>query len=82
MGLLDEFGPLRDAEFHAQTDLRHEPLPYLVLLAIALGRTGCEFEHQRAAIGLLAPTVAIAVDVTVGVEQSGAPAVDRTCRSR
>ena len=67
--LLHVLRPLRGLEDHADADRGGAALPVLVVLAIDLVRLGRHREHERRAVGLLAPAVAVAVDVAVDVEQ-------------
>ena len=66
---LDQRTERRHLELHAQADRAHALGPELALLARALvGREGAA-QQQRAAVGALAPAVAVAVDEAVQVEQ-------------
>ena len=66
---LHVLGPLRGLEDHADADRRQALLPVLVELAVDLLGLARHRQHQRRAVGLLAPAVAVAVDVAVDVEQ-------------
>ena len=65
--------PLGGLEVDPQADRGHALLPQFVELARQLIGLGGHLQQQRAAVGLLAPAVAIAVDVTEGIEQGACP---------
>lgn len=61
--------PLVDLELDADAERLQLTLPHLVECAIELTRLRREFEHERRAVGLLAPAVAVDIDIAVRVQQ-------------
>ena len=61
--------PLLRQELDADADRAHVALPLFVVLARALVGLRRHAQHQRRAVGQVAPAVAVAVDIAVHVEQ-------------
>ena len=66
---LQVLGPLGGGKFQPDADRPHVLLPQLVELAALLVGLGGVLDEQRRTIGLLAPAIAIAVDIAVQIEQ-------------
>ncbi len=67
--LLQLLGPLGDAEFDLHVDRVHRLLPQILLRARELVGLRRILQQQRRAVGLVAPAVAVLVDIAVQVEQ-------------
>ena len=66
---LDVFGPGADAEEDPDLHRIHRLFPQALPLARKLAGLGGHFQHQRRAVGVVAPAVAIFVGVAVQVQQ-------------
>ena len=69
VGGLQVLRPLGDLELDAHLQRIHVLLPELDELAVAAIGLGRVLEHQRAAVGQVAPAVAVLVDVAIQVQQ-------------
>jgi hypothetical protein len=66
---LEEVGPLLRDELDADAHRSHVALPQLVILALECRREVPLPEHERLAVGKIAPAVLVAIDVAELVEQ-------------
>src|SRR2546430_3404085 len=67
--VLEILRPLGWEEFDADSQRREILAPQFITLARALIGRCCPLEHERRTVRRLAPAVAVAIDITVHVEQ-------------